>query len=174
MRVPINNFAVISSLRDFDLSRNESLRTLQITAWCVGRFPDATSNLLKQVLSTVTSPSFFGVVVLYRWSDFGGVGPLRYPDLPPLHEVLRTDGAVEALRHRRRFKVFREVRGVRDFRLVLDASVWGPAGEHSLQMLKEAIAKERAKNGFNDFFPEPLMTYHPQRSHFAHSYPADL
>ena len=168
MRVPTNHLAAMSSLRDFDLSRNESLRTLQVTAQCVGLFPDATSDLLKQVLSTVTSPSFFEVVVLYRWPDFGGVGySWLYSNLPPLHKVLRADGAAEVLRHHSRFKVFSEAHDVRNFRLVLDANVWDPAGEHSLQMLKEAIAKEKAKNGFDEDFPEPLVTYHPRRSRYV-------
>ena len=174
MCISANNFAAISSLPEFDLSRNESLRTLQVTAQCVGCVPDAASELLKQVLSTVTSPSFFEVVVLYRWDDFGGVGPLQYSDLPPLHEVLRADGAAETSRHHSRFKVFREAHEVRDFRLVLDANVWGPAGEHSLQMLRGAIAEEKAKNGFDESFPEPLVTYHPQRGRFVHSYPAGV
>ena len=162
----------MSSLQDFDLSRNESLRILQVAALCVTCFPDETSNLLKQVLSTVTSPSLFEVVVLYRWDDFGGVGSWQHSNLTPLHEVLRADGAAEALRHHRRFRVFREVHEVRDFRLVLDANVWGPAGEHSLQMLREAIAEEGAKNGFDEFFPEPMVTYHPQRSRLMYNYPS--
>ena len=175
MRVPTNNFAAMSFLRDFDLSRNESLRTLQVTAQCVATVPGAASLLLKQVLSTVTSPSSFEVVILYRWSDFGGVGYYwRYSDLPPLHEVLRADGAAEALVHHKRFKLFREAHEVRDFRLVLDANVWGPVGEHSVQMLKEAVAKEKAENGFDEFFPEPLVTYHPQRSRFVYNYPTGV
>ena len=83
----------------------------------------------SQVLSAVTSPSFFEVVVRYRWYDFGGVGYCwQYQDLPPLHELLRADRAAEVLQHHMRFKVFREVREVQDFLLVPDANVWGPAG----------------------------------------------
>ena len=63
---------------------------------------------------------------------------------------------------------------MRDFQLVLDASVWGPAGEYSVKMLKEAVAEEKAKKGFDDFLSEPLVTCHPQRSRFVFNYRSGL
>ena len=159
-----DDFAASSSLREFDLSRSKSLRTLQVPASSIDRDLNTTSSLLKQVLSTITSPSFFEVMIIFRWYNFSGVESWQHPDKPPLHEVSRAESAAEAQRHRRRFEVLREVHKVRDFRLVLDASVWGPASEYSMRMLKEAVAKEGAKKAFCGFLSEPLVTYHPQRS----------
>ena len=70
----------------------------------------------------------------------------------------------EALRHSKRFEVLREVRNVRDFWLVLTACVWDPVGEYSVRMLKEAIADEKAKGGFDTFYYEPSVTYSPRRA----------
>ncbi|KAF9642564.1 hypothetical protein BDM02DRAFT_3193019 [Thelephora ganbajun] len=67
-----------TSLRDFDLSRNKSLRTLEITARhldCAleAGSPGTTPSLLTYALSTITSPVFSEVIV-YHWDyDFCGV-----------------------------------------------------------------------------------------------------
>jgi hypothetical protein len=53
---------------------------------------------------------------------------------------------------------------VRGFQLKLYASIWGSAGEEPVRILEEAIAKERAENGFSDFLYDPLVQYNPQRS----------
>ena len=126
--------------------------------------PDTASSLLKYALSTITSPSFSEVVVQFRWSDFRAVESWRNPDRPPLREVSQAIRTVEGFRHHRRFEVLREVHKVRDFRLVLNAKVWDPAGEYSVRMLKEAVAEEKSKGGFDDFSSEPLVTYRPCRS----------
>jgi hypothetical protein len=34
-------------------------------------------------------------------------------------------------------------------------------------MLEEAVAEEKAKNGFDDFFSEPLVMHNPQVSYPA-------
>ena len=164
-----NNSAASSSFQDFDLSRNQSLRTLRVMAWSLDRAlkkgpPATASSLLKYALSTITSPSFFEVVVRFQWCDFHAVESWRNPDRPPLRELSAAGRVVEALRHRRRFEVLREAHKTRDFRLVLDAKVWDPAGEYSVRMLKEAVAEEKAKGGLDDFLSEPLVTYHPCRS----------
>jgi hypothetical protein len=51
---------------------------------------------------------------------------------------------------------------VQDFQLVLGTSIWNCVGERPVQMLEEALAEEKAKNGFDDFFSEPLAMYKPQ------------
>jgi len=160
---------VAFSFQDFDLSRNQSLRTLLVMASSIdgalsSGSPDTASSLLKYALSTITSPSFLEVVVRFQWSDFRAVESWRNPDRPPLRELSPAGSEVEALRHRRRFEVLREAHKTRDFRLVLDAKVWDPAGEYSVRMLKEAVAEEKAKGGFDDFLSEPSVTYHPCRS----------
>ena len=53
---------------------------------------------------------------------------------------------------------------MRDFQLILCADIWDPVGEYAVRMLKEAVAEERAKGGFNVFLSEPLVIYRPWRS----------
>ena len=168
-RIPTNNFAATSSLLDFDLSRIKALRTIQVMAWSIDRAlsdgsPDAASSLLKHVLSTIRAPSFFEVEVLYRSGDFSGVESWQNPDQPHLRKMSLDEKAEEASRHGRQFEVLRRVRNVRDFRLVLSASVWDPVGEYAIQTLKAAIAREKAGRGFDEIFSEPLVNYYPRRS----------
>ena len=126
--------------------------------------PDTASSFLGYVLSTITSPSFFQVVVVYRWQDFRAVEILPHPGRPLLRQVSQVDSAEDALRHRRRFGVLREAHKTRDFQLVLNAAVWDPVVEYSVQMLEQAVTEEKAKGGFGDFLSEPLVACHPQRS----------
>ena len=153
MQVLANDFAAISSLRDFDLSRNKSLRTLEIRAW----YPTGT-HLPKYALSTITSPAFSEVIVVYRESDFPGVEPLQ-PNSPIFRQLLPAERAEETLWHERQFKVFRTMRKIRGFQLVLCADVWDGVKEYTIRRLRQAVAAEKAKRGFDNTFPEPLVGY---------------
>ena len=64
--------------------------------------------------------------------------------------------------HRRRFEVFREMHKVRDFQLVLCADVWDFIGWFSMRVLKNAVAAEKARGGFDEFFSEPMVVYSPR------------
>ena len=77
VRVLTDNFTGRSSLQDFDLSRNEPLRALQVAARSVdGELVfgslHAPTSLLTYALST-TSPVFSEVTVFYRGYDFRGI-----------------------------------------------------------------------------------------------------
>ena len=68
IQVPADNFAAIYSIGDFDLSRNKSLRTLEVTVYQVGYkllyySPDITMGPLTHALSTITSPTFSEISV---------------------------------------------------------------------------------------------------------------
>ena len=69
----------------------------------------------------------------------------------------------ETTRHHRRFEVLRKAHKVRDFWLELSVTVSGCTGEHCLRMLEEELAGERAKRRFDRFFPEPSVSYEPNR-----------
>ena len=74
------DFTARSSLRDFDLSRNKSLRALEVTGRNIDGTlradpPDTAASLLTYALSTITSPSFSKVTVFYRDYDFCGAEP---------------------------------------------------------------------------------------------------
>ena len=125
---------------------------------------DFASSLLRYALSTIASPSFSQVVVVHGWRDFRGVEISPRPGQPLLREVSRVERAEEAVRNHERFEVLRAAHKVRNFQLVLCAEVWDPVVEYSVRMLKEAVAEEKAKVGFDDFLSEPLVLCHPQRS----------
>jgi len=161
---------VESSLGDFDLSRNKSLRTLWIPVFPIHRpsnddSRDATLKFLKHVLSTIKSSSFSKITVLYGDRDFRG-GESWSSDRPLIRALSQAERAEEVSRHRKIFEVFREARKVRSFRLRLFASVWGAAGEESVRILEEAIAEEKAENGFKRFRHDPVVQYNPHRSRF--------
>ena len=169
MRISTNGSTVSSPLQDFDLSRNKSFHTLQIKASYICHTSgtgslDAASNFLNHTLSTITSPKFSNVIVVYVWSDFLGVGSWKHPDQPHLREISRAERAEEVSRHRRVFEVFRRVHKVGSFWLQLCASVWDPVGEYAMGILKEAVAEEKASVGFDRFHSKPLVTYYPKRS----------
>ena len=86
--------------------------------------------------------------------------------MAPARELSQAERAKGISRLRTIFKVFREACKVRNFQLELCASTWGSAGEGSVQILEEAIAEERAENGFHEFLRDPFVEYNPQRSRF--------
>jgi hypothetical protein len=158
MRVLAEFFAAISSLRDFDLSRNKSLQALEIRARYL-----ADTHLLAYALPTITSPVFSKVIAFYRDLDFRGVEPPS-PDSPMFRQLSPAERAEEALWHEGRFKVFRAMHGIRDFQLVLCADVWDSVREYAVQRLRQATTAEKAKGGFDSMFPEPLVVYSPRGS----------
>lgn len=176
--LPLNNVQVLTGrpiarhfLQDFDLSRNMSLRTLQIATWSLDDAlqacpSDIGTRLLTYALSTITSPVFSEIIVFYR--DYDDVSAYSsWPGRCPLESSCQDINVIRsgiASRHRARFGVFRTLHQVRDFRLVLCADVWNGVGRYSEQMLKEAIAAEKAEKGFDSIFPEPLVTYNLRES----------
>jgi len=158
-----DNFTARSFLQSFDLSRNKSLRVLRVSARSVDRAsrgdsPVTASNFLKYVLSTIASTASFELVVLYWDYDFRGVQLAQHSVRPHIRELSQAERAEEASRHHKRFELLREVHNVWGFQLVLCADVWGPNGEYSVRMLRQAIADEKVKKGFDDFSSDPSVT----------------
>ena len=166
-QVQANDFTARYSIRNFDLSRNESLRTLKIPASPIDHpLGDVshTGTFLKHILSTITSPSFSEVVVLYRDRDFPGAESWSSGQPPFRHESSKAERAGEAAGHCWGFEVLREVQKVRPLQLVLCASIWGCVGEHPVQLLEEAVAEEKAKGLFGNGFSDPIVVYSPRRT----------
>ena len=161
-----NRFAARDTLQDYDLSRNRSLRTLEVPVSSFGHTSQA-DTFLKHVLSTITSPAFSQITVLYGDRDFRGAQS-RWSDQPLFRELSQTEREAEASLHHERFEVLCKAREVRDFQLVLHARVWGYMGERLVRTLEEAVAEEEAKQGFGGFSSEPLVTYDPQRTRDNH------
>ena len=168
VRMFADKFTAKYSLRDFDLSRNKSLRSLQVAARSIdgelmfGPPDHAPANLLTYALSTITSPVFSEVTVFYRDYDFRGISIIS-----PGHVTcwMSPDKRAEDdLWHCKRFEVFREMRKVRDFQLVLCADVWDWIELYSVGVLKYAVAAEKAKGGFDSFSSEPMVIFNPRAS----------
>ena len=132
MQFLTNNFAVAFHLRDFNLSQNKSLRELEIMAQFI-----YSSHLLTFALSTITSPALFKVTVIYWDSDLPSDGVAR--------------GAPS---HFHQFELFRAMRRVRNFQLVLCAHVRDDERECSVRILKQVAAE-------GNISPEPLVVHSP-------------
>ena len=126
--------------------------------------PD-TISFLGHLLSTITSPAFSKVIVLYNDDDFRGVG---YWDLTPpeyrRRHLSRAAIAEDASRHRGRLEILRRVHNVWGFQLELWLSLRNPAEEAPVRILEEAIAEGKAKKVFCDFFSSLSVMYDPQSS----------
>ena len=158
-----------SSIWDFDLSRNKSLRTLQVTARSIdgaleAGSPDSAASLLTYALSTIKSPVFSEVVVFYRDYDFGFRGPHYTPRWRTPRRMSPNEIAEDASLHGGRFEVLRKMHQVRDFRLVLCADVWDRVGVNSVRMLERAVVAEMAKGGFDNIYSKPMVVYRPRGS----------
>lgn len=139
-----------------------SLQILRVPIWSVDKAlrdgsPVTASGFYEHVLSTIQSPAFYQVQILYQGCHFRAVVPGRQHHVSSLRQLSRDEEEEEALQHLRRFELFREMYKVRDFRLVLCATTWESREECVLQLLKEVVAAEKARGGFNDLFPEPLV-----------------
>ena len=92
---------------------------------------------------------FSEVIVIYQGHDFYGVRtPLESSYSGPLLTVSQAKRKEEASQNHRQFNVLREVREVRNFRLLLCTDVWDHVGEYSVRVLKEAVAAEKAEGSF--------------------------
>ena len=161
---PADSSVAVSSLQDFDLSRNKLLQVLETTARCIHgpvlyRPPEATPRFLKYVLSTIASPAHIEVTIVYRGYDFHGVhSALGGRDMPPLHPITEDKRVEQISRFLRMFETFREVHEVREFQSVLCANVWALVEEYTVGVLNKAIAAGKASGMFDDTFSEPLVT----------------
>ena len=162
MRFSVNDSTAASFLRDFDLSRNKSLRTLEILAeFIVRQSLSSASEFLKYALSTIRSRNFSRVALLYQECDFRGVDTRRHSEWPHLHQMSQVERAEEALRHHDQFWLLSEMHKVRRFQMELCANVWGPVQEYAVQVLREAVAAERTEGWLVGSFSEPLVTKSP-------------
>ena len=172
MRILADDYAAKSFIQDFDLSRNKSLRTLEVTAHSIYSAlrigsPDTASNLLEHALSTVTSPVFSEVIVFFQDCDFRAVQ--SDIDCNPLRGLSLAESAEEDSRYRRQFEVYHNMRAARPFQLVMCASVWNGVGEYTVQTLKQAAVVEMRRRPFGNPFPDPLVIYYPKgsRPHYS-------
>lgn len=148
----------VSSPNDFDLSRNRSLRAIETTMLSLKaslnlKLPSVRASNLRHALSTITSPVFAEVIVLFRDNDFCTMG---YHCGPPDHCLSLAPSCREV------FEVLRRMRGIRDLELVLCADVWGYLVEPAVWQLKRAVANHWVKRGPDRLSRRPLVTSCPR------------
>ena len=164
VRFQANDSIAATYFADFDLSWNKSLQVLEVPAHCVsslvlwGGPPDA--DFFKSLLSTIQSTVFSQVNLVYQEMDFYSLKHLWSSAWPDECE-LSPGARMEVWSQQRRLEFLREARKTREFSLVLRVDIQGPFGDFVVRMLKEVVAAEKARGGFDDFFPEPLVTNDP-------------
>jgi hypothetical protein len=127
----------------------------------IGSLTGAAWMLGYALRSTIRSPLFSKVTVFYRDLDFQGVEDPRSDR--PAHRLSRAEMIEEGARHEGRFRLFRAMHRARDFQLVLCADVWDGLGEHSMRILKAAVAEQMSRSD-GSVYPEPLVVYSPRGS----------
>jgi len=160
-----DDFAVKSSLQDFDLSRIKSLRRLRIVAVPVGWRDEAhrtASNLIGYLISTVTSPTFFEIVIVSWKYDFCGIDPWADQDQPPSCEAPQAGGRDKHLQR----LIFSGVMEGEDTRCLLCLHIWEPMWKVSSRVLIETAAEEKEQKRFADLLSEPVVIWVPRRSRF--------
>ena len=120
---------------------------------------DTATRLFKFVLSTIQSPAFSQVAILYQFCEFPAL-VLAHPFAETyVRQLTCNEETEEAEKHRKRFEVLRKIYKVRDLRFVLHAAIRDVVGEPVTRMVEEAVAAERARGGFDVLFPEPPVTF---------------
>ena len=142
MQAITNGFTV----KSFNLSRNTSLRTLEVPVpdinYAIQRSPSAVASTLKHVLSTITSPTFSEVTIFFREDDFPFLS--YHPFCPPSLSFYRESFISQ---HLTAFALLDEMREFRNFKLVLCADVWVNAMECAVRELeREALLAERSES----------------------------
>ena len=125
-------------LRDFNLSRNKSLRTLETTASSIDDARGTASDFFMTVLSSVTSPVPVDVVIIYQDIHF---------EIPFIDDSL----------YKRRREVSHKIYSTRGFRLVLCADVCDRVVERAIRELKDFVKAGRMKGGLSRFPYKPLI-----------------
>ena len=145
---------------DFDLSRHKSLRTLEVLASTIA-FNEP--GILTHVISSITSPAFSEVVIIYRDYDFGFIRCIS-PSMGIFRGMSPEERENQALYRRLEFEALREMHKVRDFQPVLCVDVWDHVMQDAVWYMKWVVMTEKAKGGFDDVFPELLVISRPRGS----------
>ena len=149
------------TVRNFNLSRNKSLRTLETTADSIVPARATASYSLRTALSSIASPAPLDVVIVYREVDFGDTLHSVYckGPRPPCfhHHRLKKNPSIWCEDPLDEFELFREMHRVRDFRLVLCADVFDCIVEPAIKALEHVVKKEKERGGLDYLFFEPLV-----------------
>ena len=124
---------------------------------CVPFMVTQITKNLGHALSTIRSPTFSEVVVIYQDRDI----PTPYyqlDGLPALWLLSPTQQARFASERRTVFGLLRELLRAHDFKLVLCADVWGCIRIHAMQELKRTISEEGTQGGLDNMSSRLMVT----------------
>lgn len=148
--------------RDFDLSKNRSLRTLETTATSITDAGDAASGFLKTILSTIPPSLPLDVIIIHKEYEVGLFGRYRWTE--SVHPVPSCKQEDIKRAHFDRFMVFREMYSVREFRLVLCADVLACAEKPAMKMLDGIVTEATRRNGGFGFFRRGVLAVYDRRA----------
>ena len=154
VQVSTDNFSATFT-HAFDLSQNKTLRALEVTMY--NAVCPAFIRNLGHAISTIRSPAFSEVIVIYQERDMYSL--LCKDDGPPSR--LCSTPTYEANVASRRHKVFAallKLRRARDFKLVVCVDVWGCARRLALRELKQAILAKCTEGGVENMSSQLTVT----------------
>ena len=140
----------------FNLSQNKSLQTLETTAQSIAAAGEAAPGFLKAVLSTIPSNRPLDVVITYQNFDVDH-HVLTWTKPVRVYDTSKEERAKNVQHHQERFKVFNEMYGVREFRLVFCADVLDCIAKCAMRVLGGIVEAERKKGGLDYLACEPLI-----------------
>ena len=108
-----------------------------------------------QALSTVKSPVFSDIVVIYEDDIYMARSPTRNPHLE-ITKCLHSEYLV--------FDRLHQMREILDFKLVLCADVWSYARERLMKQLERSVSGEREQRRLGSDFSQVSVTSIPRRS----------
>ena len=133
-----------------------ALRTLETTAESIVDAGDMAPEFLKNVLSSVTSPGLLDVVIIYRNCDFGGWMSICRRCGPPYSICYCHDPKPAVRDFHQQLRVSRQMRRVRDFRLVFCVDVYNYTDD-GVRLLGSVVEKEVVEGEFNHLSYSPVV-----------------
>ena len=111
------------------------------------------ASTLKHVFTTITSPAFSEVTIIYQELDFGA----SYKPWVAIYTYGTSEREMSS-QHRTMFEVFHEIQEIRDFRLVLHVEAWRPLVECIVQELERAVNTGWVERGSEKNSSRPVVT----------------
>lgn len=144
----------------YDLSQNGSLHSLEISANLLGMGSpgDHFPLCLRQALEAIQSQELLNVTVYYKRCHFLCMTSWK-PGKDFVCELSKGERQKNGFEHSHQLRVLREAQRIQCFSLTLRVCVPRPLREHGVEMLREAIAAEKEREGSDAFLCEPLVEY---------------
>jgi hypothetical protein len=118
----------------------------------------ASASHLNRAISTITSPSFSRVTILYQPRD---LPHMTYTQLGP-PEVSHFQRWILACDNHLVFEKLRSIQEIRGFKVVLCAVIWGPLADCAMRELERVVETEWVEGRKENMCSRPLVTCRPR------------